>query len=51
MRHAFQYSAEIAGKVEFERRSSRCRLLTRLPPDFAIENQLPEWDSNFLSSS
>ena len=46
MRHVFQFSAENAGKAEFERKSSRCRLLTRLPPDFATENLLPERDSS-----
>jgi hypothetical protein len=29
MRHVFQYSAENAGKAEFERKSSQCQMLTR----------------------
>jgi hypothetical protein len=51
MQHAFEFSAETAEKFAFGSKTSRQGLLTRLLPYFAPENQLPEWDSNFLSSS
>jgi hypothetical protein len=51
MQHVFQFPAGIAEDVAFGCENSRSRLLTRLPPNFAPENQLPERDYNFLSSS
>jgi hypothetical protein len=40
MQHAFEFSAEIAENFAFESKNSRQGLLTRLPQDFAPENQL-----------
>jgi hypothetical protein len=45
MQHVFQFPAGIAEDVAFGSENSRLRLLTRLPPDFATENQLRDWDS------
>jgi hypothetical protein len=45
MQNVFEFSAEIAENCAFESKNSRLWLLTRLPPNFAPENQLPHRDS------
>jgi hypothetical protein len=51
MQHAFDSSAEIAENFAFASKNSRLWLLTRLPPNFAPENQLPRGDSRKSSLS